>query len=97
MGTDLIESLGDGKAHGQADDQAHHVDPWMVIFAHRQSSKHVVVQTQKRSLLKTILLRWKKHSTRLDLRRIAFVTYFCGTISCDLIYTPSYILHFLQP
>jgi len=56
--------------------QDHPADPWVVIFAHSQSRKHVVVQKQKLSLLKTILLRWKKHSTRLDLRRIAFVTYF---------------------
>ena len=97
MRTDLIESLGNGKTHGQADDQAHQVDRWVVIFAHSQSRKHVVVQTQKRSLLKTILLRWKKHSTRLDLECIAFVTYF---LRCNFFQSHShspYTLRFLQP
>ena len=83
--------------------QDHPADPWVVIFAHSQSRKHVVVQKQKLSLLKTILLRWKKHSTRLDLRLYRFCNvFFCAIISCDLNHTPSpspshtYTLRFLQ-
>jgi len=58
----------------------------VVIFAHSQSRKHVVVQTQKRSLLKTILLRWKKHSTRLALECVAFATYFLQRIFCNVLF-----------
>ena len=85
----------------RAHTQDHPVDPWVVIFAHSQSRKHVVVQKQKLSLPKnhTFTLEKTLNTLRFEMYRFCNV-FFCTIISCELNHTPSpshtYTLRFLQ-